>query len=409
LKLLRIFAALNGFANRIYFIAGASFIFLLLSFASVHADDAVTPAPTSVESTPTPEPSSSPTPEPSALPSSDPTPSPTPTVEPTPEPTPSPTATPEATPTSSPEPSPSATPTPTSEPSPTPSTTPSVEPTPEPTPTTEPEPVVVTTAEPTPTPTPTSPPVVETVTPGGDDSSYQIPITVPVLFNGVSYTNIYATTNSVITFGQPDGTYWAYPNTPSISIESKDWWALPQQMPDTHFIIRTSDGGFQVDGIYRPYGSFTGETTQIVITAQILTDGTVSYTYSVDGPLYGGERTGARLQDGTIVTLEQAGVTQVQAPVVLAPDAISQEELAAQQAAAEAARLAAEQAAAEAARIAAEEAAAAEAARIAAEQAAAAEAARIAAEQAAAAEAARIAAEQAAAAEAARIAAEQAA
>ena len=245
-----------------------------------------------------------------------------------------------------------------------------------------------------------APVVVETVTPGGDDSSYRIPITVPVLFNGVEYTNIYATTNSVIAFGREDGTYWDYPNTPSISIESKDWWVLPQQMPDTHFIIRTSDGGFQVDGVYRPFGSMTGATTQIVITAQILTDGNVSYTYSVDGPLAGNERTGARLQNGTVVTLEQAGVTQVEAPVVLAPESISQEELAAQQAAAEAARIAAEQAAAaEAARIEAERLAAIEAARIAAE----AEAARL-----AAIEAARVAAEQAAA-EAARIAAEQAA
>ena len=173
----------------------------------------------------------------------------------------------------------------------------------------------------------TTPPpvVVETVTPGGDDSSYRIPITVPVLFNGVSYNDVFATTNSVITFGRPDGTFHTYPSTPSISIESRDWWALPQHMPDTHFIIRTSDGGFQVDGRYRPYGSMNGETTQIVITGQILTDGNVSYTYSVEGRLLGDERTGARLQNGTVVSLEQAGVTQVVAPVVLAPESISQE------------------------------------------------------------------------------------
>ena len=260
--------------------------------------------------------------------------------------------------------------------------------------------------------TPVEPPqVIETVTPGGDDSSYQIPLTVPVIFNGVEYSVIYATTNSVITFGQPDGTFHDYPQTPSISIESRDWWAIPQFQNDMHFIIRTSEGGFQVDGSYLPYGQQTGEVTSIVITAQILTDGTVSYTYSVDGPLYGGERTGARLQNGTVVSLEEAGVTQIEAPVILAPDVISPEELAAQAAAAEAARLAAEQAAAEeAARLAAE----AEAARIAAEQAAAeaaaqAEAERIAAELAAQEEAERIAAEQAAAEEAARIAAEQAA
>lgn len=180
--------------------------------------------------------------------------------------------------------------------------------------TTSPEPQAST------TPPTTPPPVVtETVTAGGDDVSYQIPLETSVVFNGVTYQNIYATTNSVITFGQPDGTYWTYPNTPSISIESRDWWALPHQMPDTHFIIRTSEGGFQVDGVYRRFGVMTGETTQIVITGQIQTDGTVAYTYTVDGPLYGGERTGARLQNGTIATLEQAGVTQVQEPVVLAP------------------------------------------------------------------------------------------
>lgn len=161
--------------------------------------------------------------------------------------------------------------------------------------------------------------VTTIVTNGGDDVSYQIPLTVSVVYDGVTYQNVYATTNSVITFGNPDGTYWDYPVTPSISIESRDWWALPNQMPDTHFILNVSDGGFQVDGSYRPYGSFNGDTTSIIITAQIQTDGTVSYTYAVNGPLYGGERTGARLIDGTVVTLEEAGVTQVEQAPVLEP------------------------------------------------------------------------------------------
>jgi hypothetical protein len=164
--------------------------------------------------------------------------------------------------------------------------------------------------------------VTTIVTAGGDDVSYRIPLTVSVVYDGVTYQDVYATTNSVITFGRPDGTYWTYPSTPSISIESKDWWALPTRMPDTHFILNVSDGGFQVDGTYRPYGTFTGDTTSIVITAQIQTDGTVAYTYAVDGPLAGNERTGARLTDGTIVTLEQAGVTQVEEPPVLEPEPV---------------------------------------------------------------------------------------
>ena len=164
-----------------------------------------------------------------------------------------------------------------------------------------------------------APSVTTIVTQGGDDVSYQIPLTVSVVYDNVTYQNVYATTNSVITFGNPDGTYWTYPSTPSISIESRDWWALPNQMPDTHFILNVSEGGFQVDGAYRPFGSMSGDVTNIVITAQIQTDGTVAYTYVVNGPLYGGERTGARLTDGTVVPLEQANINQVEEIPVLEP------------------------------------------------------------------------------------------
>ena len=164
-----------------------------------------------------------------------------------------------------------------------------------------------------------TPAVTTIVTAGGDDVSYQIPLTVSVVYDGVTYENVYATTNSVITFGRPDGTYWTYPSTPSVSIESKDWWVLPQQMPDTHFIINVSEGGFQVDGNYRPYGTFTGDTTSIIITAQIQTDGTVAYSYAVDGPLSGNERTGAVLTDGTVVPLSEVNIIEVEEAPVLEP------------------------------------------------------------------------------------------
>jgi hypothetical protein len=167
------------------------------------------------------------------------------------------------------------------------------------------------------------PPEVTTiVTNGGDDVSYHIPLTVSVVYDGITYENVYATTNSVITFGRPDGTYWTYPTTPSVSIESKDWWVLPQQMPDTHFIINVSEGGFQVDGNYRPYGTFTGDTTSIIITAQIQTDGTVAYTYAVDGPLSGNERTGAVLTDGTVVPLSEVNIIEVEEAPVLEPEPV---------------------------------------------------------------------------------------
>ena len=167
-----------------------------------------------------------------------------------------------------------------------------------------------------------APAVTTIVTNGGDDVSYHIPLTVSVVYDGVTYENVYATTNSVITFGRPDGTYWTYPTTPSVSIESKDWWVLPQQMPDTHFIINVSEGGFQVDGNYRPYGTFTGDTTSIIITAQIQTDGTVAYSYAVDGPLTGNERTGAVLTDGTVVPLSEVNIIEVEEAPVLEPEPV---------------------------------------------------------------------------------------
>ena len=170
-----------------------------------------------------------------------------------------------------------------------------------------------------------APAVTTIVTNGGDDVSYHIPLTVSVVYDGVTYENVYATTNSVITFGRPDGTYWTYPTTPSVSIESKDWWVLPQQMPDTHFIINVSEGGFQVDGNYRPYGTFTGDTTSIIITAQIQTDGTVAYSYAVDGPLAGNERTGAVLTDGTVVPLSEVNIIEVEEAPVLEPEPVAPE------------------------------------------------------------------------------------
>lgn len=172
---------------------------------------------------------------------------------------------------------------------------------------------------------PAEPVVVVVTTPGGDDSSYQVPLTTTVTFDGVEYTSVYATTNSVITFGQPDGTYWTYPSTPSISLYSMDWVVYPDARADEHLIIRASDGGFQVDISARPiWLQNATEPTNINIVAAINTDGTVSISYSLAGPVYEGQtRTGVRLTDGSIVTLEEYGVVQVEEPPVLEPEPVA--------------------------------------------------------------------------------------
>lgn len=171
--------------------------------------------------------------------------------------------------------------------------------------------------------TPASGEVVTFNTCGGDDSSYRIPLSTPIVFDGVEYSTIYATTNSTITFGNPDGTYWDYPMTPSISILSMDWVVYPGWRADEHLKITVSDAGFQIDISARPiWRQDTPETTNITVTAIKSTDGSYQLTYMVNGTDWSTEtqlRTGARLHDTRVVSLEEAGFTQVTEPPVVPP------------------------------------------------------------------------------------------
>ena len=161
-------------------------------------------------------------------------------------------------------------------------------------------------------------------TPGGDDTSYEVPLTTTVTFDGVIYDKVYATTNSVITFGNPDNTFWDYPVTPSISLYSMDWVVFPNR-GDEHLTIQSSNGGFQIDIAARPYGMWNYQNfmpTTIVITAAINVDGTVAISYATSGPEYPQSRTGVRLTDGSVVTLEAYGIVQVEEPVELTPEPV---------------------------------------------------------------------------------------
>jgi hypothetical protein len=169
-------------------------------------------------------------------------------------------------------------------------------------------------------------PTVHTMdTCGGDDTSYQIPIATTITFDGVQYSNVYATTNSVITFGNPDNTYWDYPNTPSISLYSMDWVSGWYNAPDT-LNIMYSEGGFQLDLEVIPFGQWNAPTpSNINIIVAITNTGGISVAYSYQGPEYPNLRTGVRLHNGDIVSLEAWGATQIQAgdpTPTLAPEPI---------------------------------------------------------------------------------------
>ena len=179
--------------------------------------------------------------------------------------------------------------------------------------------------------TASSTPVVVQDTCGGDDVSYQVALPTTITFAGTDYNAVYATTNSTLVFGHQDNTYWDFPNTTSISVNSYDWVVLSTantpgypaqwQSTDEHLIVTSSQAGFQVDLAVRPYGTNVSNTplSTIVVTAAINADNTLTITYLSDIQSNIATRTGVRLPDGSVVTLEQAGLTRVYvAPVVTA-------------------------------------------------------------------------------------------
>ena len=181
----------------------------------------------------------------------------------------------------------------------------------------------------------TSTPVIVQDTCGGDDVSYQVALPTTINFAGSDYNAVYATTNSTIVFGRQDNAYANYPATTSISVNAYDWVVLDPansssnnypvgwRAADEHLIITSSQAGFQVDLAVRPYGANANAVplSTIVVTAAINANSTLTITYLSDVQQNLQTRTGVRLPDGRVVTLEEAGLTRVYiAPVVTAEE-----------------------------------------------------------------------------------------
>ena len=159
---------------------------------------------------------------------------------------------------------------------------------------------------------------------GGDDVSYQVALPNAIDFQGTTYNAVYATTNSTIVFGHQDNTYWDFPGTTSISLDSYDWVAYPNRGANEHLIITSSQAGFQVDLAVRPYGASVNGTplSSIIVTAAINADNTLSITYLSDIQAGLATRTGVRLPDGRVVSLEEAGLTRVYIAPVITGDTV---------------------------------------------------------------------------------------
>ena len=186
---------------------------------------------------------------------------------------------------------------------------------------------------------------------GGDDLSYKIPISGSVIFGGVTYTSVYATVNSTITFGQPDGTFSTFPETPSISLDSIDWVAdgfvqsdgtdfawVNRERTDEFFKITVAGNTFRVDMSVRPYSTYLdsgrtsvtdqygtylmndfsktlvpqGSATRLILNFVRLSDGTLRITSFSSDATDTALRNGCVLSEGAAaISLADCGILEV--------------------------------------------------------------------------------------------------
>jgi len=171
---------------------------------------------------------------------------------------------------------------------------------------------------------------------GGDDISYKIPLGGTVIFGGNSYSTIYATTNSIITFGQADGTYWDFPTTPSISLNGMDWvqrgfytqdgahipYFSSTPRNDEYFNITVSGNTFRVDIAARPYSTYiaslqpsgTPDGSPRLMSLYFVrnSDGTLRIRSFTSNSEDAGMRNGCVLTTGAAaITLEECGIYEV--------------------------------------------------------------------------------------------------
>ena len=105
---------------------------------------------------------------------------------------------------------------------------------------------------------------------GDDDGSF--PMTLPFSLNlgGTEYNQIFYSTNATVTFGQPDGTYWDYPQTPSVSIAGRDWVSFG---PGAYTSYGYNENSFCIEWSVRPFPQSSGPLTQMRLVVTKFSNG----------------------------------------------------------------------------------------------------------------------------------------
>ncbi len=95
---------------------------------------------------------------------------------------------------------------------------------------------------------------------GDDDGSFEMLLPFSLTLGTTDYNRIYYSTNATVTFGQPDGTFWDYPQTPSVSIAGRDWVSFG---PGAYTSYGYNQDSFCIEWSVRPFPQSSGPLTQM--------------------------------------------------------------------------------------------------------------------------------------------------
>jgi hypothetical protein len=95
---------------------------------------------------------------------------------------------------------------------------------------------------------------------GDDDGSFEMLLPFSLTLGPTEYNRIYYSTNATVTFGQPDGTFHDYPQTPSVSIAGRDWVSFG---PGAYTSYGYNQNSFCIEWSVRPFPQSSGPLTQM--------------------------------------------------------------------------------------------------------------------------------------------------
>jgi hypothetical protein len=150
-----------------------------------------------------------------------------------------------------------------------------------------------------------------------DDSAYNANLPFSLTLGSTEYSNVYVSTNGTMIFGIPDGNYWDYPQTPSVSVAGNDWVTFGE---GAYLSFGSTANTFCVEWSVRPYPRSTGELTQIRLVINRASDGGWHGEIVTFGWLPENLRRGIRFEQGqAVVPVEAAFNVNGGVPIEVAP------------------------------------------------------------------------------------------